>query len=354
MIRGGFLLPGQRSELKALLRDGRAEQRIARRANAMLLLDDGWSCERTAEALYLDDDTVRIWRRIYDEDGMEGLRRFEAGGSASHLSRAQEEELIVYVSEGLPRSSRQVATFLNQRFGVVYESRSGLIALLHRLGFAYKRPDTIGRGMKADEQQTFIDGYENLLNSLSPDEAVLFVDAVHPMHATRAVGCWTPKVESVAVLQTSGRERLNIHGALDLETGKTAMIEVQSVDAVSTIMLLEAIEAKYPLMVVLHVFLDNARYHHAVLVQQWLAQPGRRIKLHFIPTYCPHLNPIERLWGVMHKHLTHNTGWRDYRTFARDVMWFLTDKVPRCWNDFRDSVTDNFRVIDPADFRVTA
>jgi transposase len=87
---------------------------------------------------------------------MEGLRRFEAGGSASHLSRAQEEELIVYVSEGLPRSSRQVATFLNQRFGVVYESRSGLIALLHRLGFAYKRPDTIGRGMKADEQQTFI------------------------------------------------------------------------------------------------------------------------------------------------------------------------------------------------------
>jgi hypothetical protein len=22
--------------------------------------------------------------------------------------------------------------------------------------------------------------------------------------------------------------------------------------------------------------------------------------------YCPHLNPIERLWGVMHKHVTHN------------------------------------------------
>lgn len=337
MIRGGFLVPGQRSSLRALLRDGSTEQRLARRANAMLLLDDGWSCERTAEALYLDDDTVRIWRKIYDEDGLEGLRRFEAGGSASHLSREQEEELIVYVSEGLPRSSRQVATFLNQRFGVVYESRSGLVALLHRLGFVYKRPDTIGRGMKADEQQAFIDGYEDLLNALGPDEAVLFVDAVHPTHAARAVGCWAPKSESVALLQTSGRERLNIHGALDLETGKTAMVEVQSVDAVSTIMLLEAVEAKYPRMAALHVFLDNARYHHAVLVQQWLAQPGRRIKLHFIPTYCPHLNPIERLWGVM-----------------QDVMCFLTDKVPRCWRDFRDSVTDNFRVINPLDFRVTA
>ena len=253
----------------------------------MLLLDDGWSCERTAEALYLDDDTVRSWRKNYDEDGLEGLRRFEAGGSASHLSREQEEELIAYVSEGLPRSTREVATFLNQRFGVVYESRSGLIALLHRLGFEYKKPDTIGRGMKADAQRAFIDGYETLLNSLGPDETVLFVDAVHPTHAARAVGCWAPKAESVALLQSSGRERVNIHGALDLETGKTAMIEVETVDAASTISLLEAVEAMYPLMAVIHVFLDNARYHHAVLVQQWLGQPGRRIKLHFIPTYCP-------------------------------------------------------------------
>jgi hypothetical protein len=55
MIRGGFLLPGQRAQLMALLRDGRAEQRLARRANAMLLLDDGWSCERVAKALYLND-----------------------------------------------------------------------------------------------------------------------------------------------------------------------------------------------------------------------------------------------------------------------------------------------------------
>jgi hypothetical protein len=32
----------------------------------------------------------------------------------------------------------------------------------------------------------------------------------------------------------------------------------------------------------------NARYHHTKLVQQWLARPGCGIKLHFIPSYCPH------------------------------------------------------------------
>ena len=68
-----------------------------------------------------------------------------------------------------------------------------------------------------------------------------------------------------------------------------------------------ALMAMYPSKRVIHLFLDNAKYHHAELVQQWLAQPGCRIKLHFIPTYCPHLDPIERLWGLMHRHITHKT-----------------------------------------------
>ena len=61
------------------------------------------------------------------------------------------------------------------------------------------------------------------------------------------------------------------------------MIEAQTVDALSTIKLLELIEALYPLLALIHVFLENASYHHAKIVREWLAQPGRRIKLHFIP-----------------------------------------------------------------------
>ena len=75
MIRGGFLSVSQRMELLALLRSGRSEQRLARRANVLLLLDDGWSCEKLAEALYLDDDTLRGWRKTYDGSGLLGLER---------------------------------------------------------------------------------------------------------------------------------------------------------------------------------------------------------------------------------------------------------------------------------------
>jgi transposase len=116
-----------------------------------------------------------------------------------------------------------------------------------------------------------------------------------------------------AVPQTCGRQRLNIHGAIDLETGRTGMIEAATVNAISVIMLLRAIEAMHPGKRLIHLFVDNAGYHHAKLVQAWLARPGCRVKLHFIPAYCPHLDPAERPRGLMHKHVTHN---RCHATFA--------------------------------------
>jgi hypothetical protein len=156
------------------------------------------------------------------------------------------------------------------------------------------------------------------------------------------------------VAQASGRQRLNIHGAIDLETGKTRMLEVATVNAASTIMLLMAIEAMYPGKRMIHLFLDNARYHHAKLVQAWLARPGCRIKLHFIPTYCPHLDPIERLWGLMHKHITHNRCHKTFADFSGAILTFLREEVPRNWHAYCDAVSDNFRVISPKDFRILA
>ena len=76
------------------------------------------------------------------------------------------------------------------------------------------------------------------------------------------------------------------------------MIEAATVNAISMIMLLLAIEAMYPGKRLIHLFVDNARYHHAKLVQAWLARPSCRIKLHFIPTYCPHLDPDRAAMGV--------------------------------------------------------
>ena len=354
MIRGGFLDPESRSDLIDLGRDGSVAHRLARRANALVLLDDGMSCASVAKVLLLDDDTVRTWFELYQEDGIEGLANFGHEGGACRLTAEQQDKLKAWIAATLPRTTREVGAWIARECAIDYQTRSGLIALLHRLDMEHRKPKAISRKLDPAKQAAFIKEYETLMNGIEADEAVVFVDAVHPTHAVRPVGCWAPKDVPIAVEQSSGRNRLNIHGAIDLETGQTVMKDVLTVDAISTIMLLMAIEVRYPGMRFVHVLLDNARYHHAKLVQAWLARPGCRIKLHFVPAYCPHLNSIERLWGLMHRHITHNKCYATFREFSTAMLTFLREEVPKNWGEYCDEVTDNFRVITPTEFRIIA
>ena len=46
----------------------------------------------------------------------------------------------------------------------------------------------------------------------------VFLEAVYPEHQSRLAQAWFPKTQKIALKATSGRKRLNIQGALDLET----------------------------------------------------------------------------------------------------------------------------------------
>jgi transposase len=52
--------------------------------------------------------------------------------------------------------------------------------------------------------------------------------------------------------------------------------------------------------------LDNARYHHAVLLAPFLRRHARRLRLLFLPPYSPQLAPIERVWKLARRLATHN------------------------------------------------
>lgn len=354
MSPAGFLTPEELTLLTALAKSNKLEHRVARRANAMVLLDRGMSFGAVADVLLMDDSTIREWYAEFRSTGINGLKEFQHKGGSRRMSAEQEAALVAWVTETLPRTTGSVAQWMADEMDIRFDSRSGIIKLLHRLGFEHRKPEAVPAKADTVKQNDFIDQYETRQNGLDADEATVFVDAVHPTHGTRPVGCWMPKGERVGVDQSSGRDRLNIHGAIDLETGQTRMIDVLTVDAVSTIALLTAIEHMHLDKRRIHVHLDNARYHHAKAVREWLSQPGRRVVLHFTPSYCPHLNPIERLWGLMHRTITHNRCYASFRDFADAILGFLRKTVPENWRNLCDHVSDNFRVIDPAKFRILA
>ncbi len=351
MIHGVFLSAKERAALKAVIGHPSESHGVARRANTILLLDDGLSCAEVAKVLYLDDDTVRTWLKRYRTSGLDELTLFDWHGRPGHLNKAQESELSAHLSDRLYRDTGEVAAHIRATYGVSY-SHSGCIKLMHRLGFEYKRPESLPAQADEAKQAAFIEAYDKLLRGLADDEAVYFVDAVHPEYQSRPAHGWVPKGDKVALRRTTGRKRINLHGALNLENFDCPLVQAEKINAASTIALFEKLEARNPDKRWIHVFADNARYHHAVLVREWLARPGCRIKLIFQPAYAPHLNAIERLWGVMHREVTHNSFYPTFDLFTEAIDDFFTRRLPREWKTWRDTITDNFRIISHREFRV--
>ena len=73
LIRPCLVSSTERLELEACFGSQREGHGGARRANAILLLDDGKSCQWIAEFPYLADDTLRGWHRSWRESGWEAL-----------------------------------------------------------------------------------------------------------------------------------------------------------------------------------------------------------------------------------------------------------------------------------------
>ncbi|PCJ39323.1 MAG: hypothetical protein COA81_10460 [Alphaproteobacteria bacterium] len=67
MIRAHVLSAADRLHLECCVCRQREDHGIARRANAILLLDDGESCRQIAKFLYLDDETVYFADAVHPE-----------------------------------------------------------------------------------------------------------------------------------------------------------------------------------------------------------------------------------------------------------------------------------------------
>ena|SRR5579859_5022377 len=76
----------------------------------------------------------------------------------------------------------------------------------------------------------------------------------------------------------------------------------KTINKEARIRFLEAIKNKQ-LHGKVYLILDNAKYHNARLVRNWVLNHPRFTSL-YLPAYSPNLNLIERLWRFVHQKVT--------------------------------------------------
>ena len=153
----GFLNPEQRAELLHELRVER-HAKYSDRIKVILLLDQGKTYQSIAEHLFLDEGTIRNYRKRYIEGGIFGLVTDMHSGRRCQLSPKQLQILTIKLNESIFLDTKGVAAFINETFKVEY-SISGVTALLHSLGFVYKKAKAVPGKANKEEQELFIKKY---------------------------------------------------------------------------------------------------------------------------------------------------------------------------------------------------
>ena len=212
--------------------------------------------------------------------------------------------------------------------------------------FTYKRPKLTPKADPALQKQ-FIEHYEQLSNkALIDNTPVLFGDGVHPSQQTRPAYGWIKKGKDKVIEVNSGRKRLNILGAINLETMKFEYQEFKTVNGAATIEFFTKLEKAYPKATRIDLILDNAGYNKSKEVISFLK--SSRIKLHFLPPRSPNLNAIERLWKIMHEHVSNNRVYHKFQDFRKAIFQFFDNSMSLMFDTLVSRVTDNFRITQSA------
>ncbi len=336
-----YSLPAEkRAELRAAHR-GTRDKREADRIKAVLALASGWTAEDVAEVLQVDANTVRNHFKRYRQGGIKALGDIAFRGSECALDKGQLAILDAHLQAHLYVTAKAIAHWVEETFEVSY-TESGMTAVLHRLGYVYKKPKLVPGKADAQKQKAFLDGYEKLKREKGEEDPIYFMDAVHPQHNPVIACGWIKRGQDREVRSNTGRRRVNINGAIDLERLEPVVRFDDTINTDSTIALFEQLEEVNLAATWIYVICDNARYYRSKAVKEYLKTS--RIKLVFLPSYAPNLNLIERLWKFFKKKVLYNRYYESFDEFRTACEEFFSN--PRKYHrELRSLLTENFAIV---------
>jgi len=317
------------------------EKRHADRIKTILLLNDGWSYEQIAKALLLDDATLRRYLKAYQEDGLDALVESHYKGKSPKLTEEQCAGLKAHLDQVIYLSAKPIAAYVTQTFGVNY-TPEGLVHLLHRLGFVYKKTKPVPGKADPEKQKAFIEAYHELKEQKGPHDRIYFMDGAHPNHNAMPAYGWILKGVTKEIPTNTARQRINLNGAIDISDFDLVIREDPTLNAQSTIALFKQIEDKNPLAERVYVIADNAPYYRSKLIREHLQDS--KIKIVFLPSYSPNLNLIERLWKFFHKTVQYNQYYSTFDRFKEVSLNFFAN-IKDYDQALRSLLTENFQII---------
>ena len=293
--------PDEYSELRRMTRQ--AVGRVSQRAQIVLLSAQHRSVPEIAAIFELHPTSVRKWIRRFDAAGPAGLLDDPRSGRP-RTAGPQVQQTVDQLLRTDPQTAGYYATYwtvamlilaVGTRLGVTLSDRT-MRTLLHALGLRWRRP-RLAMPRKVDPEKTQKQWrIAEAVLAAGPDAAILYADEsrLGTLPLVRALWQW---VGQQLRIPTPGTNKTrSLFGALNMRTGQWTYLVREHMYKEDFIAFLEHLLIVYPRGIIIMI-VDNYSSHTSYAVRDWLADPAHaRLQLHFLPKYCSHLNPVERIW----------------------------------------------------------
>jgi transposase len=163
----------------------------------------------------------------------------------------------------------------------------------------------------------------HVIASLRRNEVAVYEDEVD-IHLNPKIGLdWMGLGQQKDAMTPGKNEKRYLAGALDVRTGEVHWVEADKKDSWLFFNLLKKLTVVYARAKAIHVILDNYGIHSSKIVAIALAHFACRVRLHFLPPYCPDHNRIERIWQDLHANVTRNHQCPSMTLLMHEVRYYL-------------------------------
>lgn len=144
---------------------------------------------------------------------------------------------------------------------------------------------------------------------------------------------WMVRGQQKEVLTPGKNVKRYLAGAVNSRTNELIWVEGEKKDSLLFLRLLWELVQHYSDAKVIHVILDNYSIHSTGQVELSLAtEHGQRLRLHFLPPYCPDHNRIERVWRDLHADVTRNHQCHTITQLMNEVRYWLRKRNRKTQN----------------------
>src|SRR5665213_2041336 len=266
----------ERSVLEKFAKSRTMAHRTVLRARALLLAAQGVANNEIAQLVNVNPNSVRMWRRRFEEEGLEGVGKVAPGrGRKPSLPEGTIAQVVALTMNELPKdgstqwSTRSLAKHVNI-------SHVTVARIWKDHGLKPWKTDTFKVSTDPRFEEKLVDVVGLYINP--PERAVVFsFDEKTQVQALDRTQPSLPMKRGRGATMTHDYKRngrTDLFAAMNVGTGEVLFDTKKSHKATDVLAFFKYIDLHVPKHLDVHVVLDNLSAHKAPPVAKWLEDPN--------------------------------------------------------------------------------